>query len=288
MNRTILLLTGCIAFSIFSTSCEKNDSTQSFDNKSPNTVDESKIQERAGVYYTINSNTPFTGVSVAKHDNGQISKKRNYLEGKLHGKETWWHENGQVEAEVSFHKGTPQGTLIGWHENGAKEKSIPIENGQVRGLISHWYDNGVLKATYHINEVIDGKVTLWHKNGNKCMEFTVMNNTLNGDCTILHKDGSLKMKTVLKNNKFHGEADLLYQKQGINIHASIKQSPEGEYLVDGHQSISGFKIFLRPDQAEWVIDKLKDEFHTTLDNKLGYFYLRSEGLSNAWSGILNL
>ena len=50
-----------------------------------NEVPSDKLVYRNGLIYEINSTIPFTGSFVDYHDNGQISSKGNYKDGKLDG-----------------------------------------------------------------------------------------------------------------------------------------------------------------------------------------------------------
>ena len=49
---------------------------------SPKEVTSGQLVERQGIKYEVNSTTPFTGVSVGYHDNGQLKEKANYKDGK--------------------------------------------------------------------------------------------------------------------------------------------------------------------------------------------------------------
>ncbi len=69
------------------------------------TVDFSKLVERDGLMYEGDSETPFTGVMVAKHENGQKSLEGTVKDGKLEGLATSWHENGKKKAEATFMDG---------------------------------------------------------------------------------------------------------------------------------------------------------------------------------------
>ena len=59
------------------------------------TVDELKLVERDGLAYEGDSETPFTGVSVEKYENGQKAMEWPYKDRELYGGPwTRWYENG--------------------------------------------------------------------------------------------------------------------------------------------------------------------------------------------------
>ena len=102
-------------------------------------IDKKNFVERDGLMYEASSETPFTGVTVDKYENGQKREEATYKDGKLHGKYARWHKNGQKAQEVTF------------------------ENGKVLMPYGVWYENGQLAI-----EFVDGEIAiLREKNGQK-------------------------------------------------------------------------------------------------------------------------
>ena len=58
--------------------------------------------ERGGLTYEINSETPFTGVSLTKYDNGQIKLKIEFKDGEINGISTEFLKNGQKQKESNY------------------------------------------------------------------------------------------------------------------------------------------------------------------------------------------
>ena len=96
-----------------------------------NEVPSDKLVYRNGLIYEINSTIPFTGSFVDYHDNGQISSKGNYKDGKL---------DGLVE---EFY--LPSGRL--WNRKNYKD-------GKLDGLVEYFSPYGILNG---IEEYKDGK-----------------------------------------------------------------------------------------------------------------------------------
>ena len=104
----------------------------------PNEVPSKNLVERQGVFYEINSRTPFTGVSVeyyldtiiknefeervllqratfekgiksglyeSFHPNGQLKSKGNYKDGKEDGLREWYDENGRLQSKECYKNG---------------------------------------------------------------------------------------------------------------------------------------------------------------------------------------
>ena len=131
------------------------------------TVDLSKLVERDGVMYEGDSETPFTGVRVEKHENGKKSREQTYKDGKPDGPWTVWHENGQKKWEETFKDGKNEGLLTRWYESGQKKWENTYKDGKEEGLQTFWHENGQKswEQTYK-----DGKKvseTKWDEEGNE-------------------------------------------------------------------------------------------------------------------------
>jgi antitoxin component YwqK of YwqJK toxin-antitoxin module len=63
-------------------------------------VRQSQLQERNGLFYKINSETPYSGRMVDTYPNGQKKKECTYKAGKIEGAVTAWYENGKRKGSV--------------------------------------------------------------------------------------------------------------------------------------------------------------------------------------------
>ena len=106
---------------------------------SKESVELSKLQERGGLYYKINSEEPYSGTSFELYDNGQKKSEGTYKDGKEDGLWTGWYDNGQNEIEGTFKDGKPDGLSTLWYENGQK-KQEGTENEW-----TYWNEDGSLK-----------------------------------------------------------------------------------------------------------------------------------------------
>jgi antitoxin component YwqK of YwqJK toxin-antitoxin module len=68
-------------------------------------VDWSKLQNRNGLWYLPNKETPFTGRAELFYENGQKEWETNWKDGKYDGLSITWYENGQKESEQNFKDG---------------------------------------------------------------------------------------------------------------------------------------------------------------------------------------
>lgn len=103
-----------------------------------------KVEKRWGLYYEVNSETPFTG------------------KGTL-----WFYENGQKQDEYEYRDGKEDGKFTYWYENGQKMEEGEIRNGEMKGKFTSWYRNGQKKIEeeYRDNAVVSQ--IKWDENGNQ-------------------------------------------------------------------------------------------------------------------------
>ena len=86
---------------------------------SKESVELSKLQDRGGLYYKINSEEPYSGTSFELYDNGQKKSEGTYKDGKEDGLWTGWYDNGQKEIEGTFKDGKPNKLIGKWSEDGS-------------------------------------------------------------------------------------------------------------------------------------------------------------------------
>jgi antitoxin component YwqK of YwqJK toxin-antitoxin module len=105
-------------------------------------VNSDELEDREGVFYLKNSNSPYTGKSFVFHENGQKGGELNFKDGKIDGLTVSWHENGQKETEGNFKDGKKDGLSVMWHENGQKHSEVNFKDGKIDGLSVWWHKNG--------------------------------------------------------------------------------------------------------------------------------------------------
>jgi antitoxin component YwqK of YwqJK toxin-antitoxin module len=85
---------------------------------------ETTLIERDGVFYTKDTNKPYSGPVFSLNDRGLIKRESILQQGKMIiFTDFEWYENGQKESEVT-HKdrfGNKHGLSTLWYENGQKK-----------------------------------------------------------------------------------------------------------------------------------------------------------------------
>ncbi|MDP6229468.1 MAG: hypothetical protein QF765_02030, partial [Candidatus Marinimicrobia bacterium] len=63
---------------------------------------ETTLIERDGVFYTKDTNKPYSGAVFSLHKDGQKWEEGTYKNGEPDGKWTEWYENGQKRYEKTY------------------------------------------------------------------------------------------------------------------------------------------------------------------------------------------
>lgn len=143
-------------------------------------------------------NNKFHGVLKHYFKNGNIEYTRNYWNGELIDTCKTYFENGQLKLLQFFDLDTismkKSGTQINYYPSGKMEAKIAYNNNA--SSLKRYYESGELEETStKINNKHHGKLTVYHKNGNKKIEGIASNGYFNGAFNFFDKSGKLE-KTV--------------------------------------------------------------------------------------------
>ena len=133
------ILLALISTTIIFCGCSKEEKVETPEPEPVRMVTCDKIQERGGVCYEINQETPFTGLEYALYPDGQKSMETNYKDGKQHGVSTAWHENGQKSIEANHKDGKTHGVTTWWRKNGQKSIENNFKDGRQHGVSTMWH-----------------------------------------------------------------------------------------------------------------------------------------------------
>ena len=104
-----------------------------------------ELEDREGVFYLKESNSPYTGKSFEFHENGQKKSEETWKDGKQHGLAHLYYENGQREQESNWKDGKGTGLITDWYEDGQKKAEGNWKDGKQEGPSAFWYENGQKK-----------------------------------------------------------------------------------------------------------------------------------------------
>ena len=84
---------------------------------------ETTLVERDGVFYTKDTNKPYTGQVFSLYDDGKKKEEGTFKDGKKDGLWTWWYENGQKKTKGTYKDGKQVGKWT-WHNEDGSVKEV--------------------------------------------------------------------------------------------------------------------------------------------------------------------
>ncbi len=83
-----------------------------------------------------------TQIAVKYYDNGEVFSKTSYVDGEIHGAETWWYEDGTKWTEEMWLKGKRYGLYTHWNEDGSKKYETMGRKDCDHSTGTGWYESG--------------------------------------------------------------------------------------------------------------------------------------------------
>ena len=190
------------------------------------------LNERDGVFYTKDTNKPYSGQVFSLYDDGKKKEEGIFKDGKKEGLWTSWYENGQKWFEKNYKDGKDDELWTYWDKNDGKmyngkfintnDKEIDTDslNGRYfgyydgielfnvnykdgkKGLETIWYESGQKKEER--DKYGEGYWTTWYENGQKFRELTYKDGQLDGLFTHWYENGQKSYESTYKDGKKEG------------------------------------------------------------------------------------
>ncbi len=159
MKQTLLIITALML--VFGCSSSEKEPEKELINY------ETTLIERDGVFYTKDTNKPYSGLVLALYNNGEKKSEGTLKDGEPDGVWTYWHENGQKESEGTYKNGKEDGKWTRWYENGQKRVEKNYKDGEEIGSTDwEYYSNGQKRVERNYKDgKEDGKWTYWNEDG---------------------------------------------------------------------------------------------------------------------------
>jgi len=119
-----------LIFTVWCTACISDTSDR--------VIDFDKIEIQDGLFYYVSEKTPFTGIGVRYHQNGNKSNESSIREGRYDGPVINYYESGRKSYEANYVKGILNGRCTSWYLNGQKKVEFSYEHGEVSGNYKKW------------------------------------------------------------------------------------------------------------------------------------------------------
>ena len=186
-----------------------------------------------------------TGEWKDYNEKGKISSVKNYLNDELHGKKITYHDNGKVHTESDMKEGENHGVFkrfnnvgelmiqINYSDNNPEYytyldknnvlvPAIPMNDGNAK--VVAYYSNGNKSVEF---ELVDGRLinndNWYYSNGKPTMESRESFDDTEGEVKYYYPDGKLKSSTIYLHNQENGP----YR----SFHPNGKPEREGQYVL---------------------------------------------------------
>ena len=217
---------------------------------------ETTLVNRKGVFYTNDTNEPYSGKVFSLYEDGKKKNEGTYKDGFRHGNWTYYTEVGNSKYNVTYKAGTYNLVVftdnLGTNYTGSPVTDEPeqdgtyllrrdeydfsktpvafgtIKNGEKDGLYTSWHENGQKQreGTYK-----DGKNhglwTTWYVNGQKRYEETYKDGEIT-DYKILDVDKEFELAETFRIQNNYKEAISILNRL-VKIKSEV--SPEAQYLI---------------------------------------------------------
>ena len=168
-------------------------------------VDASRLVIRNETTYEVNSDTPFTGVSLTYHENGQVEVRITFKDGNQDGLLERYFENGQLALTENYTNGNFDGLAEAYFENGTVRLTRNYTNGNLDGLRERYYANGQLAFMgNYTNGNLDGLQEEYFENGTVRLTGNYTNGNLDGLREAYFADGTVSLTENYANGELDG------------------------------------------------------------------------------------
>lgn len=274
-----------------------------FGQKEVRTYHDPIVQSKIKEIYLVNSSGQKHGSYKKFDSNGKLILKATFSKSFAHGKQEFWigmqDENECAKLPYSiknYSNGDPTGT---WYEYGCKEgKRVLIlmekyENGDKVYYEKYTVDGVKIEASHPIT----GLNTAWYINGQKKIEFNMLEGVYHGPINEWYPDGAKLAEGQMEKGKWFGTKTIWYsngQKKSIENYA--KGDMYGE-IFDGEQvyydslgSIEKKEVYEPIQQGRQVVKVTtfysngnpESEYSEVLSNR------RAGGSSRQYTGVMTM
>lgn len=199
----------------------------------------------------------FHGESNHYHENGKLSYRQTYVDGKREGpcaefypngnkrsvgqfhadmQEGHWqyfHEDGNLWIDLSYEKGLKKGSGIFYHKNGNRQAEGTYVDGTFNGLYKEFHDNGKESiVAYYKNDTLHGKHEDYDEDGKIESRGGYAMGQKHGPWTYFHPNGATKSKGVFEAGVQSGVWEFFHENgKPSNSGLVVNGLLEGEWVL---------------------------------------------------------
>jgi len=214
--------------------------SQSKDDPSANTINGGQIIVVADIVFKTDQvgKTPYTGLVIWTHDNGERQMESYCKAGRWHGPSKWWYKNGTLAGEGTYDAGIWEGDYKEWHENGKLKVQVTFKDGKEEGKEIWFFENGKVRSvTPYKAGKKDGDAEGYFENGIKNWKAGWVSNTPDGEYWEWYDNGNKKSVRRYSKGRRHGKEEHWFSNEGKTQSGQQQKSWEVGWVNDKKQGI---------------------------------------------------
>jgi antitoxin component YwqK of YwqJK toxin-antitoxin module len=171
----------------------------------PKKVGMNELVLNDSIYYTNDSEKPFTGEVIALFGEKKMTLGK-MLNGKKDGEWTEWYGIDKKSFVGSFLSGNPDGKWIFYFPNGSIREERNYSSGKLNGKWTSYFENSVISTDcVYENEILNGEYTQNWDNGNVKVKCNYLKGNLTKQYTSYFNNGQKEMSGEYLIGKRNGE-----------------------------------------------------------------------------------
>ena len=155
--------------------------------------------------------TPYTGLVIWKHENGNRQMESYCNLGVWNGTSKWWYKNQNISGEGTYKNGKWEGAYKEWHENGKEKVQVTFRDGKEEGKEFWWYPDGTVQSvTQYKAGKKEGVAFGNFESGKKSWEAGWSGNFPDGEYSEWYPNGDKKSVVRYVKKARHGKEEHWY------------------------------------------------------------------------------
>ena len=197
-------------------------------------IDYDNYDRKGNYVYVHGESEPFTGIVISKDLRGNIVAIIPYNNGNSNGIKYEYYSNGQLSFKNMNVNNKMNGEAEHYYLDGKLQSHRYYENDIIKND-TEYQKNGIMFRTFKMTEGLNGISTVYYENGKDIKSIAEVtqdysqkgriNNILNGKLKVYNKQGQLQGIFNFKNNSMAGLSQEIYYPNGkIKYYAIAKDN----------------------------------------------------------------
>jgi len=196
---------------------------------------ETSLVERDGVFYTKDTNKPYSGPAFSLDEDGRNKRESILEDGKMISyKDLEWYSNGLKKWEGTWKDGERDGLWTGWYNNGLKEWEGTWKDGERDGLWTWYYENG---NKYREKDFYKWNNHKYEFNGNNTFEIGWYRNGVKA-----YENKLVKSNSRMKHSLYWDENGKRISSDDFRYHWREQDYRGGKYVGDVYRFIDDYEF----------------------------------------------